>query len=280
MADARLLLVTGKGGVGKSAVAAASSLAAARAGLRVLAIEMTDAGGLSAHFSTGPFQFIPREVLPGLAAMRLERSAALLEYLSVQLRMPSFAAMGPFARAFDALATAAPGVREVITTGKVLWEVKQAKWDLVVADAPPTGQIGGFLRAPRTISELVPAGRIREQAAWMEELLGDSAATRLIVVSTLEELPVAETGETLEWLHREGLVPNRSIVANRVLQPLGSRARSTGATAAAADLHRSLLNEQSLWRTRLSPDIELPYLFGMLTPGEVAARLSEVWEAS
>ena len=280
MADVRLLLVTGKGGVGKSAVAAAAALAAARAGLRVLAIEMTDAGGLSAHFSTGPFQFTPREVRPGLAAMRLERSAALLEYLSAQLGIPSLNAMGPIARAFDALATAAPGVREVITTGKVLWEVKQENWDLVVADAPPTGQIAGYLRAPRTVSELVPAGRIREQAAWMEELLGDGTATRLLVVSTLEELPVAETVETLEWLDRETSVSNRGIVANRTLQPLGSRARSTGPTAAAADLHRSLLDEQSLWRARLSPDIELPYLFGMLTPGEVAARLSEIWETT
>ena len=143
MAGSRLMLVSGKGGTGKSAVAAGIALLAQRQGDRVLAMEVDDDGSLSSHFATTPFDFEPREVRPGLHAMRISRPDALLEYLSLQLRIPGVGRFGGrIARAFDALATAAPAVREIITIGKVYWEVKSGRWDTVVVDAPPTGQIG------------------------------------------------------------------------------------------------------------------------------------------
>ncbi len=196
MLDKRLILVSGKGGVGKSAVSAGLALLAQRHGLRVLAVEMGSAGGLSTHFATGPLGFEPREVRPGLHAMHIVRSQAMLEYLAIQLHLPGMSRFGAVARAFDALATAAPAVREIITIGKVLWEVREDRWDVVIADAPPTGQIGSFLRAPISITELVPAGRVREQAEWMRQTLTDDQATAVMMITLAEELPTAETTET------------------------------------------------------------------------------------
>jgi anion-transporting ArsA/GET3 family ATPase len=277
--DKRLVIVTGKGGVGKSAVSAGIALLAQRRGLRVLAIEMGSLGGLSAHFSTGPLKFKPLEVKPGLHAMGMVRSEALLEYLSLQLRLPGMSRFGPFARAFDALATAAPAIREIITIGKVLWEVKADRWDLVVADAPPTGQIGSYLRAPRSISELVPTGRIRQQSEWMQEALKNPDDTSLMIVNLPEELPTTETLQTIGWLDAEQLVPEPVIVTNRVLPQISDPSSPDGVVGEMVQLHRSLWSEQQHWLGRIDDNLRLPYMFGLFTPGEVAARMSDELEA-
>jgi hypothetical protein len=221
--------------------------------------------------------FKPREVRPGLVAISVDRSKALSEYLQVQIGVPQFATLGPVARAFDALASTAPGVREVITLGKVLWEVEHGGYDLVVADCPPTGQIVGLLRAPRTIAELVPSGKVRNQAEWMGSVLS-RPETELIMVTLAEELPTIETQETIAGLEAENLIEAPSIVTNRVLPRLESTAKGTGVAAEAATLHRSLYRNQQDWMKRLPPVRTLPYLFGLLTPGEVAARLADAWE--
>lgn len=279
MLDKRLVIVSGKGGVGKSAVAAGLSLLAQRHGLRVLAVEMGSPGGLSAHFSTDPLEFQPREVRPGLHAMRIVRSQALLEYLSLQLRLPGMGRFGPVARAFDALATAAPAIREIITIGKILWEVKEDRWDIVVADAPPTGQIGSYIRAPISISELVPTGRVRAQSEWMEGTLSDPATTAMALVTIPEELPSSETLETIDWLARENLVPTPTVLNNRVLPRLVDRSTPSGTVGDMARMHRSIWHEQQVWLERVPHDLELPYMFGLFTPGEVAARMSDELEA-
>jgi anion-transporting ArsA/GET3 family ATPase len=277
--EKRLLVVTGKGGVGKSAIAAGLALLAQRRGQRVLAMEMGSPDGLATHFGTGPLDFQPREVRPGLHAMRMVRSDALLEYLSLQLNIPGMARFGPVARAFDALATTAPGIREIITIGKAIWEVKEDRWDIVIADAPPTGQIGSFLRAPVTISELVPGGRVRAQADMMRDLLADPDTTELALVTLPEELPVTETEETLQWLDVEKVVAARTLIGNRVLPELTDTDTPKGPVGEAAQLHRSLWGEQQEWLERLPPDHTLPYLFGVITPGEVAARMCDEFEA-
>lgn len=277
--DRRLVIVSGKGGVGKSAVAAGMALLAQRHGLRVLAVEMTSPGGISTHLSSGPLDFVPRELRPGLHAMRIVRSEALLEYLALQLKLPGMGRFGAVARAFDALATAAPAVREIITIGKVLWEVREERWDMVVADAPPTGQIGSYVRAPISIAELVPTGRIRAQSAWMSETLGDPDTTELLVVTLPEELPTTETIETISWLERQRVVPEPRIVANRVLPAIGDPSSPTGIPGAMVQLHRSLWEEQQTWLKKLPADLGIPFLFGLFTPGEVAARMSDELEA-
>lgn len=278
MLDRRLIIVSGKGGVGKSAVSAGLALLAQRNGLRVLAVEMGSAGGLSTHFSTGPLNFKPREVRPGLHAMHIVRAEALLEYLALQLKLPGMGRFGAVARAFDALATAAPAVREIITIGKVLWEVREDRWDVVIADAPPTGQIGSYLRAPRSISELVPTGRIRSQSSWMEAILGDPDLTQLVLVTLPEELPTTETADTISWLETEEVVPPPLLIANRTLDELEDPSTPKGAVGEMATLHRSLWTEQQHWLGELATDLSLPYMFGLFTPGEVAAHMCDELE--
>lgn len=279
MLDKKLIIVSGKGGVGKSAVSAALAQLAARRGKRTLVIDMGESRGLAEHLSAGDLDFEAREVRPGVHASRLVRSEALLEYLTLQLSIRGLKRFGPLARAFDALATAAPAVREIVSIGKVLWEVREQQWDLVIADAPPTGQIGSYLRAPTSISELVPTGRIQRQAAWMGHTLADPATTELLLVNLPEELPTTETKETMAWLDRNKPVPTPKVFANRVVEPLVSKAVGSGPVADAAVHHRSVSAEQQQWLGELPPDETLPYLFGLLTPPEVSARLADVLEA-
>lgn len=279
MLDKRLVVVTGKGGVGKSAVAAGMALLAQRQGLRVLAIEMEASAGLSSHFATGRLDFDPREVRPGLHAMQMIRSKALLEYLSLQLKVPGMGRFGPVARAFDALATAAPAVREIVTIGKILWEVREDRWDMVVFDAPPTGQIASYLRAPISITELVTSGRIRNQSDWMAATLADPSATQLLVVTLPEELPTTETVETLDWVAESGVTAKPKVVANRVLRRISEDQPPEGLVAEMASLHRSLWTEQQIWLEALPPDLTIPMLFGLFTPAEIAAKMSDELEA-
>lgn len=273
-----LILVSGKGGVGKSAVTAALALAARRRGERVLALDMLDGGGLGPHLGEPELTFHPRAVGEGLAASTIDRADALLEYLRVQLGIPALATIGPAARAFDALASTAPAIREVVTMGKVLWEVRRDVYDLVVADGPPTGQVGSFLRAARTIRELVAAGRILDQVAWMEDILS-GPTTELVLVTVLEELPTVETAETLEWINGQRLVGRTRVVANRTLDPLSVGVPAgDGPVVEAAALHHETWAEQQVWAERLPVGRRLPYLFGTHTPAEVAERLTDALE--
>ena len=137
--ERRLLFVTGKGGVGKSSVAAALGLLAAGRGQRTLLVEIDGKGSLADVLESDPTSFVPREVAPGLFAMTMDTEESLREYLKLQLRIPLLARIGPLARSLDFVATAAPGVKEILTVGKIAWEVKERHYDLVVVDASPTG---------------------------------------------------------------------------------------------------------------------------------------------
>lgn len=280
MLHRRLTIVSGKGGVGKSAVAAAIALDAHRQGARVLSMALVGTGGgLATHLGAAPLSFEKQEVRPGLSAMVIERSEALIEYLQLQANLPAIATFGPIARAFDALASAAPAVREIVTIGKLLYEVRRGEWDVVVADGPPTGQIGSFLRAARTITELVASGKIAEQAAWMSEILLDAERMLLGLVTIPEELPTSETLETIAWLDREKVVGAHAVIANRVLPPLEvPDSLPEGPAGEAAQLHHDLVSDQSEWLDRLPADLQLPYLFGVFTPQEVAAKLADEFE--
>ncbi|MDF1594490.1 MAG: ArsA-related P-loop ATPase [Acidimicrobiia bacterium] len=280
MDSLRLVVVTGKGGVGRSAVAAAIALRAVRAGRRTLAISMTESGGLGEHLGVETLGPNAHEIRSGLSALQVERPAALDEYLRLQVGIPKFARLGPLASAFDALASAAPGIREIVTMGKVLYEVRRGDtWDLVVADGPPIGQIGSHLRAPRTVSDLVPTGRIRDQAAWMADILADPARSALVLVTLAEELPALETAEAMIWLQNSKLITTKSVITNRVLEPMGvpvSTGPSQGAVHEAAVLHHGLVEEQTKWLKQTPDGPRLPYLFGVTGPAEVAERLADL----
>lgn len=280
MLEKRFIVVSGKGGVGKSAVAAAIAKSAARAGRNTLALSMVGNGmGLGAHLGLTALDFKPQPTEPNLHALSIERSKALVEYIQIQVGLPSYATFTPAIRAFDVLASTAPAIREIVTMGKVLWEVKTGHWDLVVADGPPTGQIGSFLGAATTMANIVSSGRVADQSKWMREIQMDTALTELVLVSVPEELPTSETIETLEWLDTHPVVGSRSIFANRVLPLLETDAVGSGVAADAASLHRSLTTEQAIWLERLPTHLDLPFLFGAESASVVADRLADAMAA-
>jgi len=289
----RLLFFTGKGGVGKSTVTAATALLAADRGQRVLVVEADAKGAIPGHFEQPTVGFQPREVYPGVCAMAMRTEDSLKEYLRLNLRVPVLGRLGPLARVLDFVATAAPGVKEILTVGKVCWEVREsiegrADWDLVVVDAAATGHIIGQLDAPRAIQELVSVGMVREQTDWMVELLSDASITGLNVVATPEEMPVNETIELVERARAELSVPLGAVVVNRVLPELFTHADEEAFEALRSDEAGGVLTARigsgstavldaarlavSLRRTRAThlaelrqavdlPMLYLPYLF-------------------
>jgi anion-transporting ArsA/GET3 family ATPase len=112
----------------------------------------------------------------------------------------------------------------------------------------------------------------------MKEILHDPTLTQLFMIYLPEELPVTETEETLTWLAKEDLVAPPTLVANRVLDELTDPDTPPGAVGDAARLHRDLWADQQEWLGRLPPTQTLPYLHGLFTPGEVAARIADEFE--
>ena len=241
--DRRLVFVTGKGGVGKTTVAAALALLGAQRGKRTLACEVDAKGNLAEVFESAPLRFDARQVQPGLSAMAMNTEDSLKEYLTLQLRMPLLARIGPLARIFDYVATAAPGVREVLTVGKLLYEVRERNYDLVVVDASATGHIVGQLTAPQAINELVQVGLIRQQTDWMVDLLADAETTGLCIVSTPEEMPVNETIELAARVKAETSVELAAVVVNRVLPELFGAAEEAVFERLEEPAHLAILDE-------------------------------------
>jgi anion-transporting ArsA/GET3 family ATPase len=306
--DLKLVFVTGKGGVGKTTVASALALFASQRGKRVLICEVDAKGDVAGFYEAPPTGFAEKEILPGLFAMTMDTEASLREYLKLQLRIPVVGRIGPLAKAFDFVATAAPGVQEILTVGKLCYEVRERNYDLVVVDAPASGHIIGQLAAPQAINDLVKVGLIRSQTDWMLRILSDPAATGLVAVCTPEEMPVNETIELAVRVKQETTVQLSAVVVNRVLPELFGRQEEEVFDALGGPEPSALLDElvggdagPVLDAARLAvtlrrngtthldylrrnideavPMLYLPYLFtrshGLRTTRQVAASLGE-----
>jgi len=203
--DHRLIVVTGKGGTGKTTVSAAIALAAAQRGRRVMVIEVgrdTLIPDLIAP-GHGPVGYAGSELSPGLHAMRVDPFEALAEYLGIQLGVPTLVKKVLGFEGFRQLMDASPGWRELITLGKV-WHLEQMqedgvpRFDLLVVDAPATGHGVTFLDVPRVVVSAVRAGPLREHTERVEALIEDPTRTLLLPVALAEELPTRETVELVE----------------------------------------------------------------------------------
>ncbi len=196
-----LLVVTGKGGVGKSTVAAALGLAAGRRGLRTIVVEVAARDDVSRTLSGGaPGAYAERVVADGLHHISIDPEAAMQEYLHQQLPFGALAALLSRSRVFTALTAATPGLSELLTIGKV-WELAQPQrrtrgaraYDLVILDAPSTGHGVAMLQAPRTFASVARVGPVASQGRAVASFLDDPSRTAILAVSAAEETPVSET---------------------------------------------------------------------------------------
>ena len=192
----RLIFVTGKGGVGKTTVALALGLAAARSGRRAIVADI--------HGENEPH--VEFELTPGLFRVSVDPQSAMEEYLSVKVPGPAGHALRQ-SRLFHAFAMATPGMREMLCVGK-LWELAQFErrtedadaYDLVIVDAPASGHGAAILRTPRTFAEIAKVGPIAHQARTIAQTIADPEFTAVVAVCTPEEMPVNETLELRDTL--------------------------------------------------------------------------------
>jgi anion-transporting ArsA/GET3 family ATPase len=198
--DKRLLFVTGKGGVGKSTVAAALGVAAARAGKRTIICEVAQQDRIARVFQREGVGYHETEIAPKLFAFSIDPQRALEEYLQLQIRIKPLYELLFRNRVFTYFAAATPGLRELVTIGKV-WELAQldrrvkraSKYDLVIVDAPATGHSLGLLRTPKTFGQIARVGPIKRQADTIYRFVTDPSLTGVCAVAWPEEMPVNET---------------------------------------------------------------------------------------
>ncbi len=221
----RLVVVTGKGGVGKSTVAAALAVAEVRRGRRTIVAEVAaraDVARLLGGRAGDPLR--ETEPYPGLHHVTIDRRRAMEEYLRDEVPGPLPAALLARSRAFEVFVAATPGMSDLLTIGKV-WELAQrprhrrgaSPYDLVVLDAPASGNLVGLLAAPRTFGSIARVGPVARQAAAIDRTLTDAGCTQVIAVATPEQMPVTETLSLRGALSRQLGIELAAVVVNRVV---------------------------------------------------------------
>jgi hypothetical protein len=225
----QLHVVTGKGGTGKTTVAAALAMSLAGQGQRVLLCEVEGRQGIAQLFDVPPLPYEERMIAVGLGggevyALAIDPEAALLEYLAMYYRLGRAGKALDRFGIIDFATTIAPGVRDVLLTGKVYEAARRRDdggefvYDAVILDAPPTGRITRFLNVNSEVAGLAKVGPIRRQADSIMEMMR-SAETHVHLVTVLEEMPVQETIDGIAELQSERL-PVGHVVLNLVRPPL------------------------------------------------------------
>ena len=289
-------MVSGKGGTGKTTVAAALAMALADSGKRVLLCEVEGRQGIAQLFDVAPLPYGERKLAVGLGggevhALAIDAESALLEYLQMYYRLGRAGKALDRFGLIDFATTIAPGVRDVLLTGKVYEAAKRKQngrfvYDAVVMDAPPTGRIVRFLSVNQEVAGLAKVGPVKRQADSIMTMMR-GRGTKVHLVTLLEEMPVQETLDGIAELRRASL-PVGAVIANLVQPALlsaatqkalaaktltaaavGKQLASIGLDAAAADTllsggrdHAERQQLQSAQRVELTADqvVELPAL--------------------
>ena len=234
--------MTGKGGVGKSAVAAALARVAASRGKRVLVCEMDDKGSLATYLGYEQLAFEPVTVAPNLSAMAMNTEDSLREYIKLYLRVPIIGSLAPLARIFDFVANAAPAVKEILAIGKLCYEVREKNYDLIIADSEASGHFVAQVSAPDALAALVRIGIIADQTKWMSDLLHDHAVSAVLAVVTPEEMPVVETLELRERMAKATPVNFAGVVVNRMpVEPAREAVAAVASSATVSDETRAVV---------------------------------------
>lgn len=283
--DKRLVFVIGKGGVGKTTVAAALGLAAARRGKRTIVCEVAGQERVSRAFKREGVGYSETELAEGLHAISIDPNEALEEYLEQQVGK-RLGALLFHNRIFEYLAAAAPGVREFATIAKV-WELAQlerrtrkaAPYDLVIVDTPATGHGLGILRTPRAYGEIAGGGPIRRRAEMIDSFVTNKRQTAVLAVALPEDMPVNETIEFRDALSEQMGMDTYGVVVNALMPERFSREEAerieevdgghgnddvAAALRAALAHHRRARSQRSyLRRLRREFDeiVTLPFLF-------------------
>ncbi|KID29411.1 oxyanion-translocating ATPase [Prauserella sp. Am3] len=235
----RLHFVTGKGGTGKTTLAASLGLALAGLGRRVLLVEVEGRQGFAQLFDTEPLPYAEQRIASApnggeVRALHIDVEAALLEYFEMFYNLGFAGRTLRRMGAIEFATTLAPGLRDVLLTGKIKECVGRTDsdgrhfYDAVVVDAPPTGRVVKFLDVTRALTDLAKTGPIRSQADGVVRLL-HSGQTAVHIVTLLEEMPVRETLEAVAELDGADLRPG-AVLINRVRPPrLPSRSVSPAA---------------------------------------------------
>jgi anion-transporting ArsA/GET3 family ATPase len=227
LTKARLHFVSGKGGTGKSTVAAALALALAAGGRKVLLVEVEERQGIAQLFDVPPLPYEEVKVATAdgggqVNALAIDIEAAFLEYLDMFYNLGLAGRAMRRIGAIEFATTIAPGLRDVLLTGKIKEIVtrtakdakgKRGVYDAVVVDSPPTGRISRFLDVTKAVSDLAKGGPVHSQADGVVKLL-HSEQTAIHLVTLLEALPIQETLEAIDELTEMGL-PIGSVIVNR-----------------------------------------------------------------
>jgi len=303
MFDKRLLFVTGKGGVGKSTIAASLGLAAAAEGKRTIICEIGSQEHTSHLFRRGEIGFHEVELEKNLWTISIDPDESMREYVLLQLKVRAMRDLLFRSRVFTYLAAATPGLKELVTIGKI-WELAQSdrkvkkgrNYDLVIVDAPATGHGIGFLQTPRTFASIARVGPIHSQAEELDRFVTDHEVTGTAIVSLPEEMPVNETASLEQELREEiGISVDRvymnAIYPERFTDDEAKKMQdaSEQADAAVGSALRAAISEQRRARSHRAqlerlreqvetPVSELPFIFepelGVESLRELAGELA------